>query len=410
MSASKRTGYVFEELYMWHSPGNLPGSNWLEPTEHWENSATKRRFHNLIVVSELINHLSLIRARKATEQEILTVHTKEYHDKVKELSSKEGGCVGEQATFAKGGYDIAALSAGGVLAAMDAIIDGEIKNAYCLVRPPGHHAERDQGMGFCLFNNVAIAAMYARSKQLVPAIKKIAIIDYDVHHGNGTQHMFWNDPDTLFISLHQADNYPIGEGSLHEVGGAGAEGSNINIPMPPGSGRGAYRYAFDTVVVPALDRFRPDFVIVSSGFDASYADSLSAMMLSSDDYRYFTRTLMDVADRNCNGRILFAHEGGYSKDYVPFCGLAVVEELSGHRTLVEDHYLPEVSQWGFQNLQPAQAAAVDQAAMIHNLKPLLCPDNIIPYSENHALFLQAKHAIAKLESSLGSSVIENLKN
>lgn len=393
---------------MWHSPGNLPGSKWLEPTEHWENSATKRRFHNLIVISELIHQLKPIRARQATEQEITTVHDKTYHDKVKELSDKEGGCVGEQATFARGGYEIATLSAGGVLAAMDAILSGEVKNAYCLVRPPGHHAERDQGMGFCIFNNVAIAAMYARSKEISPLVSRVAIIDYDVHHGNGTQHMFWNDPNVLFISLHQSDNYPIGEGSFTEIGGEGAEGSNVNIPLPPGSGSGAYKYAFDTVVIPALDRFRPDFVIVSSGFDASYADSLSAMMLSSDDYRYFTRELMSVADRHCSGRIIFAHEGGYSKDYVPFCGLAVVEELSHQRTAVVDSYLPEVSRWGYQSLQAHQAAAVDQAAMIHNLKPIDCPASITPYSTDHALYLQAKYTLSQLKSNLGDSVVSAL--
>lgn len=406
---SNLTGYVFEELYMWHSPGTLPGSEWLEPTEHWENSATKRRFHNLIVISELIHKLHPLRARHATKEEILAVHDEEYHDKVKELSGKHGGCVGEQATFAKGGYEIAALSAGGVLSAVDAILRGEVRNAYCLVRPPGHHAERDQGMGFCIFNNVAITAMYLRAKNISPKINRVAIIDYDVHHGNGTQHMFWNDPNVLFISLHQSDNYPIGEGSIHEIGGEGAEGTNVNIPLPPGSGREAYRYAFDSVVVPVLDRFQPDFVIVSSGFDASYADSLSAMMLSSDDYRYFTRSLMGVADRHCQGRIVFAHEGGYSKDYVPFCGLAVVEELSGHRTAVVDSYLPEVSQWGYQTLQAHQAAAVDQAAMIHGVKPLDCPDGIVAYSSNHALYLQVKHTLAQLTASVGQSVVSSMK-
>eukprot|EP01033_Poteriospumella_lacustris_P004358 gene4359-3118_t len=116
-------------------------------------------------------------------------------------------------------------------------------------------------MGFCIFNNVAITAMYLRAKNISPKINRVAIIDYDVHHGNGTQHMFWNDPNVLFISLHQSDNYPIGEGSIHEIGGKGAEGTNVNIPLPPGSGREAYRHAFDSVVVPVLDRFQPDFVI-----------------------------------------------------------------------------------------------------------------------------------------------------
>jgi acetoin utilization deacetylase AcuC-like enzyme len=250
---------------------------------------------------------------------------------------------------------------------VESVIDGKVDNAYCLVRPPGHHAVRDLGMGFCLFNNVALAAMHAKAYS--DKIQRVAIVDYDVHHGNGTQDAFWNDPNVLFISLHQDSNYPIRSGGVEAIGGPGAERSNINIPLHPGSGTQAYKYAFDSVVLPALDKFKPDLVLVSSGFDASFADPLGSMMLTSESYRYFATQLIACAERHCGGRIVFAHEGGYSKDYVPYCGLAVVEALSGARTAVVDPYLYEADLWGYQSLQPHQKALVDSIAALHGLAP-----------------------------------------
>ena len=192
---------------------------------------------------------------------------------------------------------------------------------------------------------------------------RVAVVDFDVHHGNGTQQAFWDDPDTLFISLHQDSNYPLHTGYINEVGGPASQnndGTNttINIPLPPGSGKGAYEYAFDKVVIPALRRFSPDMIFVSSGFDASYADPLAAMLLSAEDYRIMTRKLMDLSDEICDGRLLFSHEGGYSKDYVPYCCLAVVEELCGGRSFVDDSYV-DVHSWGYQELQLHQAAVIE---------------------------------------------------
>jgi hypothetical protein len=152
---------------------------------------------------------------------------------------------------------------------------------------------------------------------------------------------------------------------MEAIGGPGAEHTNINIPLHPGSGIGAYQYAFDRVVIPALDKFQPDFILVSSGFDASFTDPLGSMLLTSDSYRRMASQLISTADRHCNGRIVFAHEGGYSKDYVPYCGLAVVESLSGVRTEVEDPYLHEANLWGYQSCLPHQAALIDAVASLH---------------------------------------------
>ena len=399
-----RTGYVFDERYMWHDTGNLR-SHWVEPTEHWENTATKRRLHNLLSVSGLLDSLIPIRPRKATKQEITTFHTEEYHDSILHKNGS-GGEAGEYVPCGPEGYDVACLSAGGILAAINAVMNDQIDNAYCLVRPPGHHAVKDKGMGFCIFNNVAIGVHYARSLQDSKRgrVQRVAIVDYDVHHGNGTQDAFYKDPDCLFISLHQDNNYPQGTGSVEETGGEGAVGSNINIPLPPGSGSGAYRYAFDTVVIPALDRFKPDLILVSSGLDGSFQDPLASMMLCSEDYRYFATHLREAANRSCGGKIVFAHEGGYSKDYVPFCGLAVIEAISDIRTTVEDHYAAEAAQWGYQKLQPHQGAVIDYCAVTHGLKQAPNPSKIV----NIKLAAHMHHLLQGLDSSEREELLKSL--
>ena len=372
-----RVGFVNEELYNWHRAGDLNYSEkFVEPMENWENEGTKRRFANLMARSGLIKKVHRIEARAASREEICAFHTEDYHDMIENKSNLErGGNGGEAACFQYGGYEIAALSAGGVLAACEAVNKGEVDTAYCLVRPPGHHARRDFGMGFCLFNNITIAAL--KLKEMGRA--RIDIIDYDVHHGNGTEQAFYDDPNVLFVSIHQDNNYPQqGSGNIMERGSELGKDprtgkyTTINIPLPPGSGQGAYRYAFDEVVLPSVRLFNPDFILVSSGFDASYTDCLGAMMLSSADYAYFTRTLCDLAKELCEGRIVFAHEGGYSKDYVPFCGVSVIQTLLGMSEEDEGHvadpYLDEVSQWGYQELQNHQLRVVDTVAMLHGMK------------------------------------------
>eukprot|EP00899_Mesostigma_viride_P010336 jgi/Mesvir1/19303/Mv10373-RA.1 len=274
-----------------------------------------------------------------------------------------GGGAGDSAPFVRGAHEIACLSAGGVLAAVDAVMSGAVSNVYALVRPPGHHATAALGMGFCLYNNVALAALYLQQVHRVP---KIAVVDYDVHCGNGTMDAFYDDDSVLVISLHQAGNYPLKTGRVDQLGRGRGEGYTVNVPLPPGSGSGAYRAAFDSVVTPALRAFRPDFILVSSGFDASYNDPLAAMILGSEDFRFFARTLCDLADELCGGRAVFAHEGGYSASYVPFCGVAVIEEMVGvtPSQRVADPFLHEVSSWEYQELQPHQEAVIARAAAV----------------------------------------------
>ncbi|MDQ2621750.1 MAG: class II histone deacetylase, partial [Actinomycetota bacterium] len=334
------TGWVWHESYMWHDTGSgaafLEPGGFLQPGEHVENPDSKRRMRNLLDLSGVLDALIPVDPRQASHAELGRVHTSRYIDRVEALSSEHGGLAGDEAPFGRGGFEIAARSAGGVLAAVEAVAGREVENAYALVRPPGHHAMADSGFGFCIFNNGAVAASHLRERL---GFSRVAIIDWDAHHGNGAQAMFWHDPDVLTVSIHQDGAFPPGSGSADETGGPDAPGSNLNLPLPPGSGVGAYEAAFDRVVIPALRRFRPEFILVACGFDPGPQDPLARLMVHSDGFRAMTRKVRDCAREICDGRLVIFHEGGYSKAYVPFCGLAVVEELSGVDSGVTDPFL-----------------------------------------------------------------------
>lgn len=356
------TGWIWHERYAWHDTGHaaifVPSGAAVEYDEHVESPVSKRRFNGLVEVSGLSDKLIRLSPRPATVGELVRFHTREYVEQVKALSEAGGGEGGESAPLGPGSYEIALLSTGGCIEAVDAVLGDETKNAYALVRPPGHHAEASRARGFCFFGNVALAAMHAREAR---GISKVAIVDWDVHHGNGTEKAFFEDPSVLTISLNQDNNYPAGSGAVADTGAGAGEGFNLNVPLPPGSGEGAYLAAFERVVAPAILAHEPGLILVASGFDASAMDPLGRMMLHSEVYRRMMRTLMDVAAEVCEGRVVACHEGGYSPAYVPFCGLAVVEELSGVRTGVEDPFLNDIAAWGYADLQPHQEAVITAA-------------------------------------------------
>jgi acetoin utilization deacetylase AcuC-like enzyme len=325
---------------------------------HVESVATKRRFLNLLAVSNLLGELTTIAVRPATEDQLLAVHTPAHVARIAELSAARGGDAGDGTTaFGHGGFEIALLAAGGAIAAVEAVAGGVVHNAYALVRPPGHHAVPDRGQGFCIFNNIAIAI---RHVQAALGAERIAVVDWDVHHGNGTQAVFYEDPEVLTISVHQDRCYPPDSGLLDERGAGAGLGANLNIPLPAGSGHDAYLATFERVIIPALDRFRPDLVIVASGLDANVYDPMGRMLLHSDTYRSLTELMMQAAD----GRLAVIHEGGYSEFYVPFCGLAVVEALSGRQTSVKDPYLEDVRLMPGQQLTDEQRRAIGAAASV----------------------------------------------
>jgi len=353
------TGLIWDERFFWFDAGSsmppLPGC---EPYPAFDRPDTKRRIKSLLDASGLIAHLEVVKPVSATRDDLLRFHTEDYVARVEALSGASGGDVGENAWIGAGDYPTALLSAGGCMTAVDAVLAGELSNAYALVRPAGHHSTRDRGMGFAIFCNIALAIMKARD---AGNVGRVAVVDWDVHHGNGTQDAFYDDPQTLTISIHQDNCYPKDTGTMAERGEGAGHGYNINLPLPPGSGHGAYLAAFDRVVVPALERFAPNLIVVASGLDANGLDPLARMMCYGETYRQMTTRLMACAEASCGGKLVICHEGGYSPQFVPFAALAIIEQLSGHKVKVVDPWSGFIAANAGHDLQPHQAAVIDAA-------------------------------------------------
>lgn len=366
MTARRRTGYVWHERYAWHDTGThvgiYPAGGYNQPHMTFESAESKSRMAGLVEVSGMVDEITRIAPRMATRDDLLRVHTADHVDRIERESADRGGDGGDGFTpFGPGSFDIARLAAGGTIAAAEAVLTGAVDNAYALVRPPGHHARRDLGMGFCIFSNIGVAIEYARAHL---GVRRVAIVDYDVHHGNGAESIYWDDPDVLTVSLHQDRLFPQDTGDVSATGGPGAEGTNVNVALPAGSGNGAYLAAIERVAVPAVTRFRPDIVFVASGFDASPVDPLGCMTVTSGGFRDMANALVGLAENVCGGRIVFSHEGGYSPVHVPFCGLAVLEALTGHQTGVPDPFATSFDASPAHQLQPWQDAVIAQAALI----------------------------------------------
>src|SRR6478609_4618536 len=303
---------------------------------HPSNPLLVGRAKHLIDLYGVSDRMVRVAPFEADDAAILSVHTQRYLDLVREYSSRSGGGdLGDGAPMDLGGERIARLSTGGVMAAVDAVMSDQLRRAYALVRPPGHHAMPDRGMGFCVFANVAIAAKYAQSRY---GSERVLILDWDVHHGNGTQHIFYGDPSVFFISLHQDDLYPVGSGAIDQHGEGAGEGFTINLPLPAGGGEALYLAAFGRI-------------IVSAGQDASVADPLGRMSLTTSSYREMTRRMMALADECCEGRMVVAQEGGYSMPYAPYCSASIAEALCG----VPDANAKVIEAYGLRaNTQPAK--------------------------------------------------------
>jgi acetoin utilization deacetylase AcuC-like enzyme len=240
----------------------------------------------------------------ASREQLARAHDRGFVDRVLAAIPAAGHAALDADTIlSPGSGEAAQRAAGAVIAAVDAVMTGDATNAFCAVRPPGHHAEHAQAMGFCVFNNIAVGAYHARAAH---GIRRVAVIDFDVHHGNGTQDIFWSDPDLLYASTHQSPLYP-GTGARGERG----VGNIFNVPLRPGSGSTEFRAAIDAVVLPALESFAPELVLISAGFDAHSDDPLAGLEFVEADYAWVTRRLVDVARRHCNGRVVSSLEGGY---------------------------------------------------------------------------------------------------
>jgi len=333
---SQKTAFYWDEKCFWHAGGNYAQlaqvGGHVQPMVAGglpEAPETKRRLKNLMDVTGLSEVLTMTSASAASHADLVRVHPQTYVTQFKEMSDDGGGELGVRTPFGPGGFEVAALSAGLVTAAVQAVLSGKHTNAYALARPPGHHCLPDWPNGFCLLANIAIAIEAALAKGLA---KRIAVVDWDVHHGNGTEAIFYDRADVLTISIHQERNYPQDTGDLEHTGKGEGVGANMNIPLPPGCGDKAYSEVMDKLVLPKLVQFDADLVIVACGFDACTYDPLGRMMCTSETYRTMTKQLMSIT----GGKLVAAHEGGYSEMYVPFCGHAMLEQMSGSDTTAKD--------------------------------------------------------------------------
>lgn len=345
-----KTGFFYHEYCLWGKNHKAPPlaynqMNWMQPfavNEFGASSASCiRRFKSLIDVSGIDEFLFSYSAPPITYHDAALVHTKEYLNNFIELSENEGGELGLQAPFGPGSYQIALLSAGQAKAAVHHVMEGSLNRAYAACVPAGHHALADSAMGATYLANSSIAAKYALEHC---SAKKVAILDWDVHHGNGTQAIFYNDNRVLTISLHQDNCFPIHSGTIEEQGSREGLGFNINIPLLPGCGHDEYLYALRTIVIPSLLMYKPDVIIVGSGYDANTFDPLGHMQLHSQSYREMMECVVALAQDICHGRVVAIHEGGYSEHYVPFCALAALEGLSGITTQVIDPFISFIQQ------------------------------------------------------------------
>lgn len=334
------TGFYWAERCFWHAggnyAGNLPVGGLVQPLAAGglpEAPETKRRIKTLMDVTGLSSELALAGAEPARREDLLRVHPASYLDAFEKLSKGLGGEIGHHAPFGNGGYEIASLSSGLVTQALADVLAGRHRNAYALARPPGHHCGADSPAGFCLFNNIAVAIEAARA---TAGLGRVAVLDWDVHHGNGTEAIYYEDPDVLTVSIHQERNYPVETGAFEDRGAGLGEGANLNIPLPPGCGHAIYLEALERLALPAIRAHRPEVIVIACGFDASAQDALGRMLCSAETFRLMTRAVMELARDVCGGRLVMAHEGGYSEVYVPFCGHAVLEELSGSTTSAPD--------------------------------------------------------------------------
>lgn len=294
-----KTGFVYHPDFLKHDMGY----------GHPESPSRLQAIVAHLASTGVMDRLTAIEPAPAEEQWILEVHDPGYVRMLKTHAPRNGRVSLDADTcLSPGSLPAAYLAAGAATAAVRAIVEGTVHNAFCAVRPPGHHAEHDRAMGFCLFNNVAIAARFAQRRY---GIQRVLIVDWDVHHGNGTQHTFDEDPSVLFFSTHQYPHYP-GTGRPDERGRGKGEGTTINVPMSPGEGDEEYRQVFQRVLVPAAEAYRPEFVIVSAGFDAHREDPLASMGLTEQGYRDLTRIVADIAQRHGRGRLLSCLEGGYN--------------------------------------------------------------------------------------------------
>ncbi|UCE63474.1 MAG: histone deacetylase [Nitrospirota bacterium] len=293
-----RVGFLFHPAFLDHEMG----------AGHPESPDRLRAIQSHLQSTKTLDQLVLLEPQMASKDWIAEVHTRSYIDSLESRAPLSGyTSLDPDTTMSPGTLRAAYLAAGGAIKAVDAIMNQQVDQAFCALRPPGHHAETNRAMGFCFFNNIAIAARYAQKHH---GLRRVLIVDWDVHHGNGTQHTFDEDPTVLFFSTHQYPHYP-GTGHSSEIGRGDGKGLTINIPMSGGEGDEEYCEVFQNELVPAAEAFKPELVLISAGFDAHRDDPLASMNLTEEGYGSLTRMVTEIAKRHASGRVISCLEGGY---------------------------------------------------------------------------------------------------
>lgn len=295
--SARPTGLVYSDAYLAHDPG--PGNP--------ETAERLRAIMGALGRAGLLERLVRIEPSPAPLERLRRIHDEAHIAHVREASARAPVILDWDTTAGQRTYETALLAAGGVMNAVDAVMAGRVRNAFCAVRPPGHHATRSRAMGFCFFNNVAVAARHVQDAH---GVSRVLIVDWDAHHGNGTQEAFFFDPTVLYVSTHQYPGYP-GSGRVEERGGDAGLGYTLNLPMPAGSGDEAYLAAFRTAIRAAADAFRPEFVLVSAGFDPHADDPITDLGVTAGGFALLTAEVVEIAERHCGGRLVSALEGGY---------------------------------------------------------------------------------------------------
>ncbi len=313
-----KVGYVYDPIYLKHDTG-----------QHPENASRLEAIISYLEQTKLIHQLTPIKPRAASVEELSPVHHKQYISHIQEVAQNGGGWLDVDTVMSPDSYEAALYAAGGVIKASEAVMQGEIASAFALVRPPGHHATAAQARGFCLFNNVAIATKYTLEKY---NLERIVIIDFDVHHGNGTQESFYDNSQVLYTSTHESPFYP-GTGYIEETGSGIAEGTTVNVPLPAGCGDAEYLSVFEEIIIPVVRRFKPQIILVSAGYDCHWADGLAMMQITTTGFAQMTKIIKGLADELCSGRLVFTLEGGYHLTALAASVKATFEVLLGNSNI-----------------------------------------------------------------------------